>query len=81
MLLVLFMLAVTGPTRSSAKSEDPVICRRDTNSEVGTHMRPSQVCMKKSDWDIIEKNTQNELQSLHERSSFDPGMASGHKPN
>jgi hypothetical protein len=29
--------------------------------------------MKKSEWDLAEKNTQNELQMLHDRSAFNPG--------
>jgi hypothetical protein len=64
----------------AAKNADPIVCKRDRTSEVGTHMRPKPVCMKKSDWDIVEKKTNTELQSLHERSAFDPGKADGHRP-
>ncbi|MGZ2411593.1 hypothetical protein ACUXST_000990 [Sphingomonas sp. F9_3S_D5_B_2] len=59
---------------------DPVICQRDNTSEVGTHMKPKKICMKRSDWDIVEKQTHKELQSLRDRNSFDPGRAEGHRP-
>ena len=67
----------TGPAPAAP---DPIVCKRDQSSEVGTHMRPKPVCMKKSDWDFVERHTQTELQSLHERSAFDPGKADGHRP-
>ena len=81
-ILLAALVASAGPTSSAAqgKDADPVICKRDQNSEVGTHMAPPKVCMKKSEWDLIEKNTQTELQSFRDRSSFDPGRAEGHKP-
>jgi hypothetical protein len=63
--------------RAQQPDNDPVVCRRE-RSEVGTHMRPKPVCMKKSDWDLVEKHTQDQLQSLGERSRFDPGRAGAH---
>ena len=83
MLILLAALAAAADPSSAAqqtKNDDPIVCKRDKSSEVGTHMAPPKVCMKKSEWDIVEKHTQTELQSLRERSSFDPGMADGHKP-
>ena len=64
----------TTVTASPAPNADPVICHRP-ESEVGTHMRPKPVCMKKSDWDLVEKNTQEQLRILGERSNFDPGKS------
>jgi len=83
MLIFLAALAASADPTSSTppvKDADPVICKRDRGSEVGTHMAPPKVCMKKSEWDIVEKHTQTELQALHDRSSFDPGKADGHRP-
>jgi len=81
MLILLAALAAAADPLAAqqAKNDDPVVCKRDHNSEVGTHMQPKPVCMKKSEWDIVEKHTQTELQSLRERSSFDPGTADGHR--
>ncbi len=81
MLLLIAALSAIGqqtPAQPAANA-DPVICKRGT-SEVGTHMRPEKVCMKKSEWDFVERNTQRELQTLRDRSSFDPGMAQGARP-
>jgi hypothetical protein len=57
----------------SAAEDDPVICKRE-NAEVGTHMRPKAKCMKKSDWNLVEKQAQRELNRFHER-NLDPGYS------
>ena len=76
-LLSALTVAAQAPAADATQTdEDPVICHRQ-DSEVGTHMRPKKICMHKSDWDIIEKHTRNELQSLHDRRT-DPGRAEGH---
>ena len=82
LMLLAALVAVADPSSSTpqAKDADPIVCKRDQSSEVGTHMAPPKVCMKKSEWDIVEKHTQTELQSLRDRSSFDPGKADGHRP-
>jgi hypothetical protein len=80
-ILTALAAAADDPSASRpAADPDPIVCKRDRNSEVGTHMKPKPVCMKKSDWDFVERQTQTELQSLHERSAFDPGKADGHRP-
>ena len=80
-LLVALAVFVDPPSAGQPeKDSDPIVCKRDRTSDVGTHMRPKPMCLKKSEWDIVEKHTRNELQSLHERSTFDPGMADGHRP-
>ena len=40
-------------------------------------MKPKKVCMRKSDWDCVEQNTRNQLQSINQRGN-NPGMAAGH---
>ena len=80
LIAIAIFAAAASPPRSAQPAEsDPVICRRQ-QSEVGTHMRAKPVCMKRSDWDYVDKNTQNELTTLKDRSSFDPGKADGHRP-
>ena len=75
MLFFLGALAAAAqvPPAKPATDSDPIVCKRDKESDVGTHMRPQKICMKKSDWDLTEKNTQNELQTLHDRSALNPG--------
>ncbi|HSR01130.1 MAG TPA: hypothetical protein VLM36_14585 [Sphingomicrobium sp.] len=43
-------------------------------------MRAGKVCMKKSEWDFVERNTQRELQTFKDHSAFDPGTAQGARP-
>jgi len=38
-------------------------------------MRPKPICMKKSDWDIVEAKSQRELDNLRDK-HLDPGYAS-----
>jgi len=84
MLLLLSALAATGlaaPDQGPV-DPDPIVCKRDKSSEVGTHLRPKKVCLKRSEWDLIAKNTQNELQHLSDRAAFNPGtQPSGPKPH
>ena len=78
MLLMLLAAAATAQPAPPAtdQDKDPVVCQRqNVGLEVGTHMRPKKVCMKKSEWDLVEKNTQRELKSFSDRSAFDPGRA------
>jgi hypothetical protein len=78
MLILLAALGAAAQPATAApppKADDPIICKRDASSEVGTHMRPKPVCMKKSEWQLVEQNAQRELSNLKERSAKDPGMA------
>jgi hypothetical protein len=76
MFIALALLAAT-PTEAAGtpqQADDPIICHRE-ESDVGTHMRPKPVCMKKSEWDFAQRNTQKQLQNFREHSSFDPGSS------
>lgn len=80
MLALLLGLAVADQPPASAAEADPVVCVRPrAGSEVGTHMRPKKVCLKKSEWDIIDKHTKETLQSINDRGN-NPGRADGHAP-
>jgi hypothetical protein len=81
MLILLAALAASADTPPPAQPvKDPIVCKRPRTSDVGTHMRPQPVCMKKSEWDLAEKNTQTQLDRLHDRASVDPGRAQGQRP-
>jgi hypothetical protein len=81
MLVFLGVLAAAAqaPTATppSAQDNDPIVCTRRGVTEVGTHMRPKKICMRKSDWDYVEKQTRTQLQSINQRGN-NPGMAQGH---
>jgi hypothetical protein len=81
--LFVFLIALVGAAQATAAlpaedPNDPVICHRQ-QSEVGTHMAPKKICLRRSDWDLIEKNTQRELQNLQDK-HLDPGRTDGHGP-
>ena len=73
MISALIWLSAAAAGADIAKEDDPVICRRE-QSEVGTHMKPKKVCMKKSEWEFIEDHTRNKLQSINQRGN-NPGRA------
>ena len=81
MLLLIAALAVATQAPATATDSDPVVCKREKSADVGTHMRPERKCLKKSEWDYIEKNTQKGLQAFRDRSSFDPGRADSGRPH
>lgn len=72
-LLTALAAAAQAPATPPAADPDPVVCKRSKTSEVGTHMRSQKVCMKKSDWELSEKNTRQELQTLSDRAALNPG--------
>ena len=80
LLIAAFAAVAQQSPPQQAADADPVVCKRNRTSEVGTHMRAGKVCMKKSEWDFVERKTQRELQTLKDRSAFDPGMAQGARP-
>ena len=81
MLIFLLTLAAPTVTAPHSKDADPVICtRQNVGAEVGTHMRPKKVCMKKSEWDLIEAHTKETLQTINGRGN-NPGKAEGHRLN
>ena len=56
---------------------DPVICHKP-ESEVGTHMRPKPVCLKKSEWQFVERNTKDNLHTLRDHDTYDPAHPGTH---
>jgi hypothetical protein len=77
--LGLVAAAAANPAQPAANPEtDRIVCvRQNVGSEVGTHIRPKKVCMKQSDWDIVESHTKETLQTINQRGN-NPGMAQGH---
>ena len=69
MLALMIALAATTEvpaTQNAPATDDPIICKRENaGSEVGTHMRPKKVCMRKSDRDFLEKQAQRTLGNIN----------------
>lgn len=82
MFLAMALLAAASMQQPGADQpkDDPVICRT-AQSDVGTHMRPKRVCMKRSEWTLVETDTQTQVGRIKDRNSFDPGMAQGARPH
>jgi hypothetical protein len=82
MLFILAALAAAAEQPATVPADptadDPIVCHRGT-SDVGTHMRPKKVCMHKSEWDYVEKQTRDQLQRFDEH-HLDPGKVGGHRP-
>jgi hypothetical protein len=76
--LLLALASAQAPQAAAAeKDADPVVCTRQVvGAEVGTHMRSKKVCMKKSEWDYVERHTRDTLQLLNGRGN-NPGPAEG----
>jgi len=65
-MLAALMLAPEA-TADTAKTDDPVICRREDDFATGSHMRSKPVCRHKSEWEGLEKYTERELRKIDDR--------------
>ena len=69
-LLAALMLSQAGAQSQAqpAKEADPVICLRPRSSHrLGTRVRTKKTCLRKSDWDLVDDNSQRELKQLNDR--------------
>ena len=74
MLLLIALIAAQPIAEVVVKDPDPVVCvRQKVGSEVGTHMQPKKRCMRKSEWQLVEQQTKEEMQKFRDRAAFDPG--------
>ena len=66
-MLTVIAAMMLAPTAAEAQADkkDPIICTRRGNHTVGTRLG-KRVCMKKSEWDYTEKQTQKEMQQLRD---------------
>jgi hypothetical protein len=54
------------PAAQTAKDDDPIICTRDPiGSEVGTHLRSKEVCLRKSDRDYVESEQRAKVRQIN----------------
>jgi hypothetical protein len=79
MLIMLSALIAASQAATAAappKIDDPVVCKGRSESVVGTRIKPKKTCMKKSDWDYVERRTREELSQINQRGN-NPGLALG----
>ena len=83
MLILLSALIATTPVAVAASEptkDDPIVCKGRSESIVGTRIKPKKTCMKKSDWDYIERHTREELQQINQRGN-NPAPTAGRDGN
>lgn len=62
---IALLSAVADPAEPA---KDPVICKGDRSSRsIGSNMLNQRECRRKSEWDAIEKQTQRDMQQVHDR--------------
>lgn len=67
LIAAMMMVQAEAAAPVASNADDPIVCTRRANSTVGTRMKQKRTCLRKSDWDYIEKQTQQEMQSLRDR--------------
>ena len=60
------------PTR-----EDPLVCKRDRQTTLGSHFRAPRTCMLRSQWREMEDHTQRELQQIMDGQNASNGATGG----
>ena len=77
MLVALSILAAAAQAPTApAPADDPIICKGRSESVVGTRIKPKKTCMTRSQWNYVEKRTQEELNQINQRGN-NPGRAEG----
>jgi len=46
--------------------DDQVVCRRDRETTLGSHIRAPRTCRTRAEWRQIEEHTQNEMQQIRD---------------
>ena len=70
MFIAIALFAAGALQQPAAKpAENPVICKRTPIT--GSNIR-STTCMKKSDWDLVEKDREDKLSEMHGRTNIAP---------
>jgi hypothetical protein len=67
MFITVALFAAAGAQQPAATPvANPMICKR--TEVTGSNIR-STTCMKKSDWDLLDKNSENKLSNMHGRTN------------
>ena len=77
MFAALVLLVSAGqhpPDIEVARDKDPIVCTKSREHMVGTRLNAKRTCMRKSEWDEMERHAKRELQSITDR-RLDPGRA------
>ena len=53
-----------GRSYAGATPENPLVCKRDRHTQLGSHFRAQRTCMLRSAWREQEELTRHELQQI-----------------
>jgi hypothetical protein len=89
-LIAILTVSIAAPLPASAfafddNRDNKVVCRRDRDHTLGSHIRAPRTCRTRAEWRAIEEHTQNEMQQIrdgqqareNEGGSLVPGPGSG----
>lgn len=70
-LIAILAVSVAAPIPATAfafgdNRDDQVVCRRDRQSSLGSHIRAPRTCRTRAEWRQIEEHTQNEMQQIRD---------------
>ena len=69
-LLTFVAAAVAAPFPAAAfdfdDRDNKVVCRRDRETTLGSHIRAPRTCRTRAEWRQIEEHTQNEMQQIRD---------------
>jgi hypothetical protein len=72
--------ALSEPGNTVAK-EDKIVCKRDRDMELGSHLRAKRTCMKASEWKELDRYTERMLRDSDNQRPGDSTPATGPSPN
>ena len=61
----------------TASRADPLVCKRDRQTNLGSHFRAPRTCMLRSQWREMEEHTQRELQQILDGQNASNGATGG----
>ena len=72
--VALLSCGVSAPAFAAQEpAEDKRICKRDRSFQTGSHLsRPRKICMKASEWQELEQESQRNIDRLRDRRGVDP---------
>lgn len=69
LLIASLAVSVAAPLPAAAfdnNRDEQVVCRRDRQSNLGSHIRAPRTCRTRAEWRQIEEHTQNEMQQIRD---------------
>lgn len=60
--------AALAADQQPSEKEDKVVCKRQYDADTGSHFAaPKKVCMKKSEWKLVEQGVENSVERIRQQ--------------